>query len=61
MGKVERRDARMKRAKIIRAIKINKDRAVKLGFDWPSVAIEETETATLESFLKELEEFFKNY
>lgn len=50
----------MTRTEIIRAIFSQKDRAIGLGFDWPSNDdVTEVQTRFLYSFLLELEQFFE--
>ena len=51
----------MTRSEIISAIQAHKDRAIGLGFDWPTVDIhdEEHEETELLEFLWELEEFLE--
>jgi hypothetical protein len=51
----------MTRAEIIEAIFYNKERAIGLGFDWPTNdSIETVDTVTLMEFLEEIEEFLEN-
>jgi hypothetical protein len=50
----------MTRAEIIAAIFHNKERAIGLGFDWPTNdSTYEIPTATLMQFLEEVEEFLE--
>ena len=49
----------MTRAQIISAIQANKERAIGLGFDWPTVDINVTDSETLVAFLAEVEEFLE--
>jgi hypothetical protein len=50
----------MNRDQIIEAIFAQKERAIKLGFDWPTNdQTDNVATETLEEFLKELKEFFE--
>lgn len=47
----------MNRTEIIAAIHANQERAIGLGFDWPTVNIHDEPTDELYAFLWELEEF----
>jgi hypothetical protein len=47
----------MNRSEIIQAINDHKERAIGLGFDWPSQSIDEATTATLQEFLAELDSY----
>jgi len=47
----------MTRTEIISAIQANQDRAIGLGYDWPTVDIHDELTEELYEFLVELEEF----
>ena len=49
----------MTRQEIIKAILDQKERAIGLGFDFPSQDLAEADTVTLKEFLEELEEFFE--
>jgi len=49
----------MTRSDIIKAIQANQERAVGLGFDWPTVDITEGETDELLAFLWEIEEYLE--
>lgn len=49
----------MTRSDVIRAIKANQERAIGLGFDWPTVDTNVTDTETLVAFLAEVEEFLE--
>jgi hypothetical protein len=49
----------MTRAEIIRDIQANKERAIGLGFDWPTVNIHEEPSDELLAFLWEIEEFLQ--
>jgi len=49
----------MTRANIIEAIETNKERAIGLGFDWPTVDIYLEPTDELYAFLWEIEDFLE--
>jgi hypothetical protein len=49
----------MTRSDVIRAIKANQERAIGLGFDWPTVDINDAESDELLAFLWEIEEFLE--
>jgi hypothetical protein len=49
----------MTRTEIISAIQANKDRAIGLGYDWPTVDIHDEPDDELLEFLVELEEFLE--
>jgi hypothetical protein len=50
----------MTRAEVIAAIKSNKERAIGLGFDWPTIDIYEATNEELLAFLWEIEEFLES-
>jgi hypothetical protein len=50
----------MTREEIISAIQANKERAIGLGFDWPTIDIYEEPTDELYGFLWELEDFLED-
>jgi hypothetical protein len=56
---MKQRRNEMNRQEIIKAILDQKERAIGLGFDFPSQDPAEADTATLKSFLEELEEFLE--
>ena len=49
----------MSRAQIIADIQANKERAIGLGFDWPTVDIHAEPSDELLAFLWEIEEFLQ--
>jgi hypothetical protein len=50
----------MTRSEIISAIQANKERAIGLGFDWPTVDIHDEPSDELLEFLIELEDFLED-